>query len=53
VLPVLALILKRFNVHTRQKAGDIQVLYEVAGTPFPDVEISFEKRQQSVIANNN
>jgi len=44
LIPLLALTLRHFTVHTNQRAQDIQLLYEVAGTPYPEVEIMFRKR---------
>jgi len=44
LLAALSMTLKEFSVHTNQKADDIKILYEVAGTPFPDVEIIFKQR---------
>jgi len=42
--PLLALVVKNFSISTRQRAEDITVLYQIAGIPFPQVEIMFEKR---------
>jgi len=43
----LALTLRHFNVHTNQRAEDVQLLYEVGGTPYPEVEIIFRERNIS------
>jgi len=46
--PILALTLRHFNVRTDQNAQDIKILYEVAGTPYPEVEIMFNERSVEV-----
>jgi len=44
----LALILRHFIVRTTQNAEEIKILYEVAGTPYPEVEIMFNERSMEV-----
>jgi len=39
----LALILENFNVRKKEKAKDVKILFEIAGTPYTVVLIQFGK----------